>query len=506
VPEQAADWNGRALARSRGGVSVVCDFGDNLIRDDRQPWPPPPVVQKLCRQSRAFDGEELAAATRVLGFYSDLQSLNSEDAITWSYFAPFLAETPESRAAFLNWLLEEVGLGELAGSERCGIDLWRRIPHPDRPTSSGGPELDVVLDGDLAVVFCEAKWRSKEATSQGISGTKTQLQLRRDFLDVIGPRVYGDRGFVVCGVVLDDPLAVEPPDAHGVYTASVTWDQLARYGRHPAGDEFARYLAWKRSFLDEGAGSARPGLPVLGVDGYAGGWVSVELDGSGGASVRTAPQLADLLDAEVGVVAVDIPIGIPEGAARAADVEARRFVGARGSVFTTPPRAALLAETFAEANLVARELTGKGLSQQSFALRNRILEVEALAEADERIVEVHPEVSFCELAGQQLAHSKHKPEGLTERRDLLEREGITLPPAPLGVPEADLLDAAVAAWTAARFARGEARPPAGRARGTDRGYLGVTARQCCLVGCHFAPLGPLKDDDPGRTVTYAGTS
>ena len=60
----------------------------------------------------------------------------------------------------------------------------------------------MVVDGDRAVVFCGAKWRSKEGKGQGPSGTKTQLQLRRDFLGTIGPRVYGDRGFVVCGVVL----------------------------------------------------------------------------------------------------------------------------------------------------------------------------------------------------------------------------------------------------------------------------------------------------------------
>jgi hypothetical protein len=122
VPEQAANWNGRSitLARSKGGVPVVCDFSDNLIRDDRLPWPPPAVVQKVygSHQSKAFGGTELAAATSNLGFYSDLQSLNSEDAITWSYFGPFLAETPESRAEFLNWLLETVELGELAGSRR----------------------------------------------------------------------------------------------------------------------------------------------------------------------------------------------------------------------------------------------------------------------------------------------------------------------------------------------------------------------------------------------------
>jgi len=82
-----------------------------------------------------------------------------------------------------------------------------------------------------------------------VSGTKSQLQLRRDFLGMIGPRVYGDRAFVVCGVVLDDPLGVEPPNAKGVHTASVTWEQLSGYENHPRAEEFGRYLAWKQSFL-----------------------------------------------------------------------------------------------------------------------------------------------------------------------------------------------------------------------------------------------------------------
>jgi hypothetical protein len=86
------DWNGRDIlvARSRGGVLAVADFSDNLIRVDGVPWPPPPVVQKLyeSRQTRAFDGENLTTATGVLGVYSDLQSLHSEDAVTPSLLLP----------------------------------------------------------------------------------------------------------------------------------------------------------------------------------------------------------------------------------------------------------------------------------------------------------------------------------------------------------------------------------------------------------------------------------
>jgi hypothetical protein len=250
---RVADWNGREIeiVRSKGGVHAVCDFNDNLIRDDRLPWPPPPIVQKLyaSTHAKAF-ADDLPAAEATLGHYSDLQSLNSEDAITWSYFGPFLVEAPAARARFLNWLLEQVDLSVFARSTRCGIDLWRRIPHPEKPESSGGPELDVVLDGDAAVVFAEAKWLSKEATNQGLSKAKGQLELRRDFLGKIGRRIYGERGLVVIGIVLDEPLAaVTPPDAHGVHTASIRWEELAQFPKHPKRDEFRRYLAWKRSFV-----------------------------------------------------------------------------------------------------------------------------------------------------------------------------------------------------------------------------------------------------------------
>jgi predicted RNase H-like nuclease len=205
------------------------------------------------------------------------------------------------------------------------------------------------------------------------------------------------------------------------------------------------------------------GIPVAGVDGYRGGWVAVVLDASGRAEMRVAPRFEELVGLDCRVIGVDIPIGLPEVGPRPADVEARRFVGSRrSSVFPTPPRAVLETGTYAEACARARQLAGKAVSQQTFALRRRILEVDALAEGDERFVEVHPEVSFCELAGAQLKHSKHRREGLVERRALLEKAGVLLPEASVGVPQADLLDAGAVAWTAVRYAHSTALPlPAG---------------------------------------------
>jgi predicted RNase H-like nuclease len=197
---------------------------------------------------------------------------------------------------------------------------------------------------------------------------------------------------------------------------------------------------------------------VAGVDGYRKGWVAVSLDPSGDVQVSTHASFSEVVSLQARVIAVDIPIDPAGLGSRAADAGARAFVAGRAStVFPTPPRAALEARTFAEANEIARTITGKGISQQAFALGLKILEVHGLAEVDERVIEMHPEVSFCELAGEPLA-SKHTADGLERRRRLLAEAGIVLPGAVPGVPETDLLDAAAGAWTAARYASGSAEP------------------------------------------------
>src|SRR5207249_4785967 len=91
----------------------------------------------------------------------------------------------------------------------------------------------------------------------------------------------------------------------------------------------------------------------------------------------------------------------------------------------------------------------------------RILEIESLATTDDRVLEVHPEVSFRELLGRTLS-PKSTGTGVADRRLGLLEAGIELPDLPY--PVADVLDAAVAAWSALRYASGAALPlPEGHA-------------------------------------------
>jgi predicted RNase H-like nuclease len=88
-------------------------------------------------------------------------------------------------------------------------------------------------------------------------------------------------------------------------------------------------------------------------------------------------------------------------------------------------------------------------------MRRRIFEIARLAAADERVFEVHPEVSFRELLG-RTPSSKRTASGASERRLALAEAGIDLPDLPY--PLDDVLDAAIVAWSAMRYAHGKALP------------------------------------------------
>lgn len=206
-------------------------------------------------------------------------------------------------------------------------------------------------------------------------------------------------------------------------------------------------------------------MNVLGVDACGKqGWVGIRLaDGAFAGSVVDL-RLDRLIErvADTDAIGVDMPLALVERGWRAADLEARALLGVRrSSVFLVAPRTAWQEEEYGAAADRCQELTGNRLSHQAWALRPKLLEARECWIGDERIHEVHPELSFRTLAGgEPLPYAKKTWRGQNLRRALLaEAGGIVLPDA-LGeadrVPVDDVLDAAVAAWSAHRIARGTA--------------------------------------------------
>ena len=202
---------------------------------------------------------------------------------------------------------------------------------------------------------------------------------------------------------------------------------------------------------------------VIGVDAYPLGWVGVELRNGAFVRAMLAPSLFQIVAGSSGaaVIGVDIPLGMLPDTWRAADTVAADQLGPRrSSVFRVPPRAVWQEPDFAAANRLCRELTGSGLSRQSWALRPKLLEANAIWERHPGLLfEAHPEVSFRTMAGAPLPHAKKTWAGQARRRELLAKHGIGLPDnlGPAGqAPPDDVLDAAAVAWSAHRMATGAA--------------------------------------------------
>lgn len=226
------------------------------------------------------------------------------------------------------------------------------------------------------------------------------------------------------------------------------------------------------------AASAR----AIGVDGCPGGWIGAILDTDGPhwltAGVGEFIHFADRAAAD-GVIGVDMPIGLVNGGWRACDLLAKAELGrAHSRVFMTPPRPVVELGHRAPNDAVqrlSRSLTGQGVSRQALALSPRIRDVDRCV-PDERLIEVHPEISFAQMTGSVLAPKKSARGeqerlaalsiGLESRIDDLDGFIRQRPPA---VPVNDALDALAVLWTAIRHQHGQSWSLPERAECDERG-------------------------------------
>jgi len=218
---------------------------------------------------------------------------------------------------------------------------------------------------------------------------------------------------------------------------------------------------------------------LAGVDGCPAGWIAAVLRPAGDeVRIAVVPRFADVLTEAKGIVAVDMPIGLPEQTGpggRAAENAVRPLLGARqSSVFSVPSRAAIDAGDYAAACAAALATSDppRKVSKQLFNIAPKIREIDAALRTDAalvpRVFEVHPELAFWRLNGERALDQPKKVKsrcyepGLALRRGLLIAAGLPAAvveaPPPKGAGPDDLLDALACAIVARRVHAGIARP------------------------------------------------
>ncbi len=217
------------------------------------------------------------------------------------------------------------------------------------------------------------------------------------------------------------------------------------------------------------------GLWLAGADGCPAGWMVAFVRPAGGeVRLRVVPQFAAIATAPEAptVIAVDMPIGLPARigpGGRGPERAVRPLLGARqSSVFPVPSREAVYAPSYPDACRIALATSDppRSVQKQLFLIGPRIREIDGLLRGDAalaaRVFEVHPELAFWRLNGDQpLPLPKKVKPGLALRRKLLiaagfPRAAVAAPP-PKGAGADDVLDALACAAIARRIHAGLAR-------------------------------------------------
>lgn len=243
-------WDGtRQLAcrSSRSGVNLLLHPLAGVIDTGIPVWPAPELAQKLYQFHLAstYDEAERVMLGGELTRYCALQSVHSEDAMTWSVFGPVVYADVSARERWARAMLNLLGLST-ASAQGATVSLWRRLPHPET-WGMGGPEIDVMLQSCDTVALFEAKWLSGEGSGQGAEGNRSQLELRTQLLEDHGFRrmFRGVRQFASIAISLDGSLGRATTPDGVVHHGGITWADVCDLPEHPCRDELRAHYAWR---------------------------------------------------------------------------------------------------------------------------------------------------------------------------------------------------------------------------------------------------------------------
>jgi predicted RNase H-like nuclease len=212
-----------------------------------------------------------------------------------------------------------------------------------------------------------------------------------------------------------------------------------------------------------------------GVDGCPGGWLCIVCaPDTNSFSISVFRTAADLLthDPKIGVMTIDMPIGLVDTGRRRCGELARDMLGTRHvCVSNAPIRPALYAPSRLAASAITEKATNRQVGSIEWALYPKVINLDVAITPSHQSwrFEIHPEICFCAWNnGTAIQLKKDSDQGRQDRESLIDtawpgvRQTLLAQLQQQGhnrqhVALDDINDAFAALWTARRIAAGEAQ-------------------------------------------------
>ncbi len=226
-------------------------------------------------------------------------------------------------------------------------------------------------------------------------------------------------------------------------------------------------------------------VTCIGADGCKGGWIAAVISG-GRLQVEKYGTIEELVQAHPASdqILIDMVIGLPGTKQQIRpDAEARKILKKRSStVFPSPCRQAVYAQSKQKQTEENQKVLGAGLSSQAIAIFPKIRELDEFlqhhAEFRNVIKESHLEVCFAKLNGAVVMTKKQRCAGMLERVKILRRylpqadvRFITEQAEKYRCMEDDIVDAVCLAVTANLYSQGKGEPIPQKPMQDDTGLL-----------------------------------
>ena len=232
------NFNEIEVIPSKGKSSgAIQNIKNNLLLPEFIEWPPIEIVSKFYESNhlKDFDEKYHKKLTQELGYYCDLQSIKSEDVITWSLFGYVSKLEFNIQNIFYNELLKYLNY---ENDKLITIELWRTLPHPEK-LNSKGPEIDVLLYGKKYVILIECKWTSGIGKNQGINKNMDQLQLRNLFKNGIGKKIFPNKEIIILFIANENT-------SNDLF---ISWENISKFNNIPHKELFNNYMKWKIKYI-----------------------------------------------------------------------------------------------------------------------------------------------------------------------------------------------------------------------------------------------------------------